>query len=193
MSVAPHRLKSCGRATDGTELEFMDAEGNILATGETGQIVIRGDLPTPGYYNSPEETAGLKRDGWHLTGDVGYRGPDGYVYIIDRLKEMIITGGFNVFPSEVEQALMGHEAIFECVVIGVPSEKWGEEVWAIVKLKPGKVAREEDLITFARSRVGAVRAPKMIELWEQLPKSASGKILRKKVREKYWRGQDRQV
>lgn len=126
------RLASCGRPTWGTQVAIMDIDGNLLPTDETGEIVVRGRLVTPGYHNLPEKTAEVRQHGWHHTGDIGRIDADGFVYIMDRLKDMVISGGFNVYPSEVEAAMMQLPGVAQCAVIGVPHDRWGEEVTAIV-------------------------------------------------------------
>lgn len=189
----PERLKSCGRPTKGVDIEFMDANGVILPTGERGEIVVKSDLVTPGYYNNPEATAQLQKNGWHRTGDVGYRDEDGFVYIVDRIKEMIISGGFNIFPAEVENAIMSHDAIQECAIVGVPDEKWGEAVKAVVTLRPNHSVSEKEIISHCRNLLGPVRTPKTVEFWDALPKSAVGKILRREVKAKFWQETDRAI
>ena len=160
----------------------MDEQGNLLPTGERGEIVVRSSLVMAGYYKDPEATAQASRFGWHHTGDVGYLDDDGYLFIVDRLKDMIITGGFNVYSAEVEQALMQHPAVRDCAVIGLPDEKWGERVEAVVELKPGVATSESELIAFTKERIGSVKAPKQIEIWGELPRSKVGKVLKTEVR-----------
>jgi acyl-CoA synthetase (AMP-forming)/AMP-acid ligase II len=189
----PQRLKSCGRPTEGVEIGIMDSTGAILPTGERGEIVVKSDLVTPGYYHNPEATAQLQKNGWHRTGDVGYRDEDGFVYIVDRIKEMIISGGFNIFPAEIENAIMSHDAVQECAVVGVPDEKWGEAVKAVVTLRPGHSASEQDIIAHCKNLLGSVRTPKTVEFWDALPKSAVGKVLRREVRATFWRQADRAI
>ena len=134
----------------------------MLPTGERGEIVVRSSLVMAGYYKDPEATAAASRFGWHHTGDVGYLDDEGYLFIVDRLKDMIITGGFNVYSAEVEQALMQHPAVRDCAVIGLPDEKWGERVEAVVELKPGATVAGPELIAFVKERIGSVKAPKQI-------------------------------
>ena len=135
-----------------------------------------------GYYKDPEATAAASRFGWHHTGDIGYLDDEGYLFIVDRLKDMIITGGFNVYSAEVEQALMQHPAVRDCAVIGLPDEKWGERVTAVVEPQPGQDVAPDELIAFVKERIGSVKAPKSIELWPQLPRSRLGKVLKAEVR-----------
>lgn len=189
----PERLASCGQATLLTKLKIVDDDGRTLPFGEKGEIAIGGDFQMLGYYKNDAATAEVRRDGWVYTGDIGRMDEDGFVYIVDRKREMIITGGFNVYPSEIEQAIFTHPAVQDCVVIGVPDEKWGEAVKAIVQLKPGESATEPEIIAVCKQRLGSVMAPKSVEFWPDLPKSAVGKVVRRVVREKYWAGRDRAV
>jgi len=188
-----HRLKSCGKPCSQTRLAIMDADGNILPRGERGEIVVQGNLVAPGYYRDPEATAEARRFDWHHTGDVAYWDDDGYVYIVDRIKDMIITGGFNVFSAEVENTVNGHEAVENCAVIGVPDEKWGEAVTAIVVLRPGKTVSAEEIIQFTKDRIGSVKAPKRVEFWDDMPRSAVGKILKNEIRKVFWGDAERAV
>lgn len=181
-SVATRRLASAGRPSPLVQVAIMDEHGRLLPAGERGEIVVRGSLVMAGYYKDPEATAQASRFGWHHTGDVGYLDDEGYLFIVDRLKDMIITGGFNVYSAEVEQALMQHPAVRDCAVIGLPDDKWGERVEAVVELKPGQVVVTGDLIAFVKERIGSVKAPKHIEVWTELPRSRVGKVLKTEVR-----------
>jgi acyl-CoA synthetase (AMP-forming)/AMP-acid ligase II len=187
------RLLSCGRATPFVTLEIMDDAGRLLSVGETGEIVVRGNLVMKGYADNPQETAKVSEFGWHHTGDVGYRDSAGYLYIVDRKKDMIISGGFNIYPSEIEQVLWSHPAVQDCAVIGVPDGKWGEAVKAIVELKPAISAREDELVSYCKARLGGLKAPKSLEIWPELPRSAVGKVLKRAIRDRYWTGRERQV
>jgi acyl-CoA synthetase (AMP-forming)/AMP-acid ligase II len=189
----PQLFRSCGRATAFARVEIMDDEGNILPPGETGEIVVRSDLMMDGYYNAPAETAKALRNGWLYSGDVGYRDENGFFYIVDRNKDMIISGGFNIYPSEIEQVLWRHPAVLDCAVIGVPDEKWGEAVKAVVELKQGARASDEELREHCRAALATFKAPKTVEIWDALPRSALGKVLKKDIRERYWQGQARRV
>ena len=189
----PERLRSCGRATYGVRLGIMDDEGKLLGRNQTGEIVARGSLVTPGYHNLPEETAALRKHNWHHTGDVGYQDEDGYFYIVDRKKDMIISGGFNVFSAEVEACIMAIPEVYECAVVGVPDEKWGEAVKAMVVLRDGKSLHEEEIIAHCKARIGGMKSPKSVELRAEIPKTAAGKINRRLLREPYWSGRDRAV
>lgn len=188
-----HRLRSCGRPTSAVELAVMGDDESLLGPDERGEIVVRGDLVTPGYYKDPEATAAARSHGWHLTGDIGYVDDDGFVYLVDRKKDLIISGGFNIYPSEIEQLLWAHPAVQDCAVIGVPDAKWGEAVKAVVELKPGCSATESELIAFCKERLGSVKSPKSVEFRDRLPRSAVGKVLKKDIRAPYWQGQWRSI
>lgn len=193
--VAPRqRLLSAGRRFPFTRVALMDDDGQLLTEpGAVGEIVAQGDIVTQGYYKNPEATAQAQRQDWHCTGDVGYFDQDGYLFIVDRKKDMIVTGGFNVFSSEVEAAVMAHAAVKDCAVIGVPHDKWGEAVQAVVELRPEQSVTPDELIAFVKGRLGSVKAPKDIEIVAQLPRSSVGKVLKKEVRKKYWHDQERMV
>jgi fatty-acyl-CoA synthase len=189
----PERLGSCGKATYGVRLGIMDESGKLLAPNQVGEIVARGALVTPGYHNLPEATAEIRAFGWHHTGDVGHSDEDGFYYIVDRKKDMIITGGFNVYTGEVEACLMSIPEIYECAVVGVPDEKWGEAVKAFVVLREGHILNEGEIIAHCKEKLGGVKAPKSVEFRKEIPKTAAGKIDRKKLRAPYWEGSSRQV
>jgi len=187
------RLASCGRSTLLTEVAIMADDGRLLPPGEAGEIVVRGPLVMKEYYRNPEATAAASEHGWHHTSDIGYADPDGYIYIVDRKRDMIISGGFNVFPSEIEQVIWSHPAVQDCAVVGAPDEKWGEAVTACVELKPGQSVEPGELIALCRARLGPVKAPKAVEIWPALPRSAVGKVLKRKIREHFWAGRTRLV
>ena len=188
-----HRLVSCGKVTPFTRLAIMDDEGNLLPTNEKGEIVIRGSLVMDGYYNNPAATEESQAYGWHHTGDIATIDDEGFVYIVDRKKDMIITGGFNVFPSEVEQVIWSHPNIQDCAVVGVPDDKWGEAVKAVVEVVPGKNLNEAELISLCKEKLGSVKAPKTVEVWDSLPRSPVGKVLKKTIRQKFWEGRGRSI
>jgi acyl-CoA synthetase (AMP-forming)/AMP-acid ligase II len=182
-TVATRRLASAGRPAPLVQVAIMDTEtGTLLPTGERGEIVVKSSLVMAGYYKNPKATEEASRFGWHHTGDVGYLDDEGYLFIVDRLKDMIITGGFNVYSAEVEQALMQHPGVRDCAVIGLPDEKWGERVEAVVELKPGETVEAPELIAFVKERIGSVKAPKRITLSPELPRSRVGKVLKADVR-----------
>jgi fatty-acyl-CoA synthase len=188
------RMRSAGKALPGVELKIVDGDGNILPVGEVGEVVTRSSNNMIGYWNLPDATTKtLTTDGWVYTGDAGYLDEDGYLFIHDRVKDMIISGGENVYPAEVESAIYGHPAVLEVAVIGVPDDKWGEAVKAVCVPKPGTTIDPDDVISWARERIAGFKAPKTIDIIEALPRNASGKILRKDLRAPYWAGRDRQV
>jgi acyl-CoA synthetase (AMP-forming)/AMP-acid ligase II len=188
------RMRSAGKALPGVELAILDADGKKLPPGEVGEIATRSGSNMIGYWNLPEATATtLDSEGWLRTGDAGYLDKDGYLYIHDRIKDMIISGGENVYPAEVESAICDHPDVAEVAVVGVPDEKWGEAVKAIVVMKPGRKTTSSDIIGFTRERIAGFKTPKSVDFIEALPRNASGKILRRHLRDPYWVGKDRQV
>jgi long-chain acyl-CoA synthetase len=146
-----------------------------------------------GLFESPQETANILRGGWLHTGDAGYLDEEGFLYIYDRVKDMIVSGGENIYPAEVESALYGHPAIADVAVIGVPDERWGEAVKAIIVLKPGQDTNATEVVAYARERIAGYKLPKSIDFVDALPRNPSGKILKRELRERYWRGQTRRV
>ena len=192
--IAPgERLSSVGRPNPLVRVEIMNDASEILPPGATGEICVRGDLVMKGYYKAPEKTAETIVDGWLHTGDIGHLDADGYLHITDRKKDMIITGGFNVYPSEVEQVIWSHPAVQDCAVIGVPDEHWGEAVTAVVELNAGQQVGADELIALCKDRLGSVKAPKSIEFVDSLPRSPVGKVLKKDLRAKYWQNVDRRI
>lgn len=188
------RMRAAGKPLPGVELKVVDYEGRELAPGEVGEVVIRSAHNMAGYWKQPEETArAIDAEGWLRTGDAGYTDADGYLYIHDRVKDMIISGGENVYPAEVESAIYGHPQVADVAVIGVPDEKWGEAVKAIIVLKPGQAADRDSIVAWARQRVAGFKIPKSIDFVEALPRNPSGKLLRRKLREPYWEGMGRRV
>jgi fatty-acyl-CoA synthase len=189
----PERLRSCGKATYAVRLAIMDDAGHLLPPHQTGEIVARGSLVTPGYHNLPEATGEIRTHGWHHTGDVGYRDQDGFFYIVDRKKDMIITGGFNVYCAEVEAGIMSLPEVYECAVIGVPHEKWGEAVKALIVLRAGTALTEDQIIQHCKQKLGGVKSPKSVEFRPEIPKTPAGKVDRKSLRAPYWQSADRAV
>jgi long-chain acyl-CoA synthetase len=190
-----HRLRSCGLPGPGVELKIVDPDlGTECPQGEVGEIWIRGQQVMKGYWNMPDETAkSIDADGWFRSGDAGYVDADGYVYIHDRVKDMIVSGGENVYPAEVENVLMSHPAIADVAVIGVPHERWGETAKAMVVKKAGVEVTEQEIIDFARERLAKFKCPTSVDWLEALPRNPSGKILKKDLRAPYWEGRTRNV
>lgn len=184
---------SCGRPNLLSIVEIMDDDGHILPAGERGEIVVRGPLVMAGYYKNPEATAEVSKFGWHHTGDIGMRDDDGWFYVVDRKKDMIISGGFNIYPAEVEKALLAHPAVHDCAVIGVPDDKWGEAVVAFVESRGDAAFDEAALIDFAREALGAVKTPKRIEAVASLPRTNAGKVSRAELRKPFWEAAGRRI
>ena len=181
-SIAIERLASAGRPAPLVTVAIMDPDGRLMDAGVRGEIVVRSSLVTPGYYKNPKATAEASSYGWHHTGDIGYLDADGYLFIVDRAKDMIITGGFNVYSTEVEQAIMRHPDVQDCAVIGLPDDKWGERIEAVVQLLPGHHVDPPALIAFTKERLGSVKTPKAVHIWSDLPRSKVGKILKVDVK-----------
>jgi acyl-CoA synthetase (AMP-forming)/AMP-acid ligase II len=182
-SVAHERLSSAGRPAPLVTVSIMAEDGALLPRGERGEIVVRSSLVMAGYHRNPEATAQASAHGWHHTGDIGYLDEDNYLFIVDRAKDMVITGGFNVYSTEVEQALMQHPAVQDCAVVGLPDEKWGERVTAVVQLRGDEPVDPAELAAFVKQQLGSVKAPKQVEVWADLPRSKVGKVLKSDIRE----------
>jgi acyl-CoA synthetase (AMP-forming)/AMP-acid ligase II len=190
----PDLLRAAGRPLPGVELAILDANGRHLPTGAIGEIAIRSPATMAGYWNLPDATrAAIDGERWLRSGDAGYIDANGYLFVHDRVKDMIVSGAENVYPAEVENAIFGHPAVAEVAVIGVPSDKWGEEVKAIIVRKPGAAADAQSIIDWTRERVAGFKTPKSVDFIAMLPRNASGKILRRELREPYWRGRERRV
>ncbi len=190
------RFKSkTGREFIGVELKVVNDRGEEVRRDEkeVGEIIVKGDIVTSGYWKLPEETRKAIKEGWLYTGDLAVMDGEGYVTIVDRKKDMILTGGENVYSTEVENVLYMHPAILECAVIGVPDEKWGEAVRAVVVLRPGQAAGEQEIIQFCKDRMAHYKAPKSIDFLDALPRTGSGKIHKKGLRDQYWEGLERKV
>jgi acyl-CoA synthetase (AMP-forming)/AMP-acid ligase II len=188
------RMRSAGKPLPGVELRIVDGAGNDVAVGEVGELWTRSSNNMIGYWNLPDATKNTMADGgWVKTGDAGYLDADGYLYIHDRVKDMIITGGENVYPAEVESAIYGHPDVLEVAVIGVPDDKWGESVKAVCVAKPGAQVDADSVMSWARERIAGFKVPKSVDVIAALPRNASGKILRKDLRAPYWEGRERQV
>ena len=193
-SAGTERMRSAGKAITGVCLDIRDAEGRSLPPGEIGEICVLSDTRMNGYWNLPEASADTTNaEGWLRSGDAGYLDNDGYLYVQDRVKDMIVSGGENIYPAEVESAIYGHPAVAEVAVIAVPDAKWGEAVKAIVVLKPDSEPDIESILAFTRTRIGAFKIPKSIDFVSSLPKNATGKVLKRELRKPYWEKRDRQV
>jgi len=199
LSMEEHRagsekLRSAGRPSASSEIRIVDEQGEDCPQGVSGEIAVRGPHTMLGYWNKPEETAKTLRDGWVFTGDAGYFDSDGYMYIVDRVKDMVVTGGENVFTTEVENAVISHAAVLDVAVIGIPHEEWGEAVHAIVILHPGQSVTPEAIIAHCREQIAGYKLPKGITFREEpLPLSGAGKVLKTELRKPFWEGRDRQV
>ena len=187
------RARSCGRPMASVEIRIVDANGTALPAGEVGEIICRTPQNMKGYWKLPDASAATIRGDWLYTGDAGYLDEVGYLYIHDRVKDMIISGGENIYPAEVESCMFAHPGVADVAVIGVPDDQWGEAVKALVVRKVGAEVDAEELIKFARERIAHYKAPRSVEFVETLPRNASGKILKRELRKPYWRGRDRQV
>ncbi|CAG4897250.1 Long-chain-fatty-acid--CoA ligase [Paraburkholderia saeva] len=187
------RYRSIGRGLPGLMVKVVDADGQVVPRGTVGEIVVRGPNVMAGYWKKPEETAQTLRDGWLHTGDGAYMDDEGYLYIVDRIKDMIVSGGENVYSAEVESVIVRHPAVAACAVIGIPHEKWGEAVHAVIVCMPGATLGEEEVREHCRQHIAGYKCPKTVEFREQLPLSAAGKILKRGIRAPYWSGRTRAV
>jgi long-chain acyl-CoA synthetase len=175
-------------------VRIVDADDQPVLPGTVGEIVVRGDTVMMGYWNRPEETAKAVVDGWMHTGDGGYMDEDGFVYVVDRIKDMIITGGENVYSTEVENVVAQYPGVLQCAVIGVPDPRWGEAVHAFVVIKAGAAVDAADLIAFCKERIAGYKCPHSVDVrTDLLPMSGAGKILKRELRRPFWQGQDRRV
>ena len=181
-TVATERLTSAGRPAPRVTVAILDADDRPVAPGERGEICARSSLVMAGYWNDPEETARTLRNGWLHTGDIGFLDDEGFLHIVDRAKDMIITGGFNVYSTEVEQVVLAHEAVQDCAVIGLPDDKWGERVVVVVQPHPGATVDPDELTAFVKQRIGSVKAPKEVHVWPDLPRSKVGKVLKTDIK-----------
>jgi acyl-CoA synthetase (AMP-forming)/AMP-acid ligase II len=187
-------LRSCGRAVACVEVAIVDQAGNEVPRGTVGEIAARGANMMRGYWNKPEQTrAAMPGDGWLRTGDGAYMDERGYIFIVDRVKDMIVTGGENVFSAEVENAIGSHPGVAMCAVIGVPSEEWGEAVHAVVVPRAGHAVAEADIISHCKQKIAGYKCPKSVEIRAELPLSGAGKILKAQLREPYWKDRARRV
>ncbi len=189
------RARSCGQSIPGTDVRVLDNDGVEVPRGEIGEVVVRGPNVMVGYWNKPEQTEAVLKDGAYWTGDLGYMDDEGYVFLVDRSKDMIVSGGENVYCTEVEEVLYKHEAVLEAAVYGIPDEKWGEAVHAtVVPRAEHSNVNPDDLIEYCRSQIAGYKVPKGIEIrQEPLPKSGPGKVLKRELRAPFWEGQERSV
>jgi acyl-CoA synthetase (AMP-forming)/AMP-acid ligase II len=171
----------------------MAPDGTLLPRGEIGEIVIQSHGVMIGYYKNPDATAEVSAHGWHHTGDLAYQDAEGFFHIVDRIKDMVISGGFNIYSAEVEAGILAHPAVKDCAVIGVPDAKWGEALKAFVELKPGETVTEPELLGFCRDKLGGMKTPKTLHIIDAIPRSATGKILKRDLRAAYWEGSGRMV
>jgi acyl-CoA synthetase (AMP-forming)/AMP-acid ligase II len=186
-------LASCGRPTPLVNIRILDENRRDVSPGQSGEVCVAGDLVTPGYYGEPELTAATIVDGWLHTGDIGYFDGSGRLHLCDRKKDMIISGGLNIYPQEIEQVLWSHQAVQDCAVIGAPDPEWGELVTAVVELRSGATVSAEELLGLCRSRLGSVKVPKRLEFVAELPRSPNGKVLKRVIRDRYWSGMARKI
>jgi acyl-CoA synthetase (AMP-forming)/AMP-acid ligase II len=187
------RLASAGFARTDVEVKIFDPDDTELPPGEMGEIVTRSDLVMKGYWRNPEATAEALRNGWLHTGDMGYMDEGGYLFIMDRSKDMIISGGENIYPREIEEVIVQHPAVREVAVIGIPDPKWGEAIKAVVSLVQGQSTTEEELIAFCKANIASYKKPKSVDFVDELPKNNYGKILKRELRARYWEGKERKV
>jgi acyl-CoA synthetase (AMP-forming)/AMP-acid ligase II len=191
---AERRLLSCGRVSLDCEVKLADEDGERVAAGTPGEILVRAPFAMTGYYDAPALNAEtVTADGWIRTRDIGQFDADGYLYLVDRTSDMIVSGGYNVYPREVEDVLTAHPAVREAVVVGLPHEKWGEVVTAFVAVREGQMVAPDALIDFARAQLAAYKVPKDVRFIDEVPKSAVGKLLRRAIRDPFWAGRERKL
>lgn len=187
------RLSSIGREVTFSKVRIMDDEGNFVPPGQIGEIVVQSSQVMQGYWKNPEATAEALRGGWLHTRDMGFMDEEGYIYLVDRKEDMIISGGFNIYPKEVEDVLYMHPAVLEAAVFGIPDEKWGETVKAAVSLKTGQKATEQEIIEHCKTHLAGYKKPTSVDFLDQLPKGHTGKIVRRELKDPYWRGKERKI
>ena len=187
------RLQSCGRPLPLIEFKVVTPEGGPAEVGKPGELIVRSPAITAGYWRQPEATAAAIANGWYRTGDVAYRDAEGLYYIVDRVKDMIVSGGENIYSAEVENVLSTHPVVAQVAVIGVPDSRWGEAVKAIVVRRPGEACSEEELLTYCRARLASYKTPKSVDFADTLPFVSSGKVSKKDLRARYWKGENRRI
>jgi acyl-CoA synthetase (AMP-forming)/AMP-acid ligase II len=187
------RLSSAGRPLTNVELKIVDDEGSQVLNGDVGEVLVKGDHIMKGYWNQPDETAKTLKNGWIHTGDLGFSDPNGYIFLVDRKKDMIISGAFNIYSREIEEVISLHPKVQDVAVVGVPDEKWGEAVKALVIPKAGVELMENEIIDFCRTRLASFKKPKTVEVVQSLPYNPYGKIQKSVIKEQYWKGYDRKI
>ena len=191
--ISRGKLRSCGKAGKDVGLRVVDADNNDVPVGEVGEVIIKSLNNMKGYWNRPDATEEAIKDGWFYSGDIGYFDDEGFLYIHDRVKDMIVSGGENIYPAEVENALLSHPQIADAAVIGIPDDKWGEATKAFIVQTEGEPLAEADVISYVRTQIAGYKCPKTVEHIDALPRNPSGKILRKDLRAPYWEGRERNV
>ena len=192
-SIERGKLRSCGKPIPGVEIKIVDENKNEVPIGEVGEIITKSDLNMKGYWNNDKATSEAFNDSWFYSGDLGYLDDDGYLFIHDRLKDMIVSGGENIYPAEVENALLSNSLILDAAVVGIPDEKWGESTKAFVVLKKEGEINEEEIINYTKTKIASYKCPKSINFINELPRNPSGKVLRRELRAPFWEGKDREV
>jgi acyl-CoA synthetase (AMP-forming)/AMP-acid ligase II len=192
--TVPTRLASAGRVNPFVELRLRDDEGHDVPRGSVGEIAVRGDVVMAGYWNRPEETAAMiDADGWAATGDLGRIDDEGYLFIVDRKRDMIVSGGYNVYPTEVENAIAALPAVREVAVVGVPDDQWGESILAVVVPESGAELDADAVVAACTERLANYKKPRAVEFVDELPKTGSGKVMRRAIRDRYWLDRERRV
>jgi acyl-CoA synthetase (AMP-forming)/AMP-acid ligase II len=192
-SIERGKLRSCGKPIPGVEIKIVDENKNEVPTGEVGEIITKSDLNMKGYWNNDKATSEAFNNSWFYSGDLGYLDKDGFLFIHDRLKDMIVSGGENIYPAEVENALMSNSLILDAAVVGIPDEKWGESTKAFVVFKKEGEINEEEIINYTKTKIASYKCPKSINFISELPRNPSGKVLRRELRAPFWEGKDREV
>jgi acyl-CoA synthetase (AMP-forming)/AMP-acid ligase II len=187
------RLSSAGKPCLNVEVKVVDETGQEVPTGEVGEVIVKGYHIMKGYWNLPQATAEALKDGWIHTGDMGYFDSKDYLFLVDRKRDVIISGAFNIYPKEVEDAIVTHPHVKEVAVIGVPDEKWGEAVKAVVVPKEGAQITEQEIIDYCRDHMASFKKPKSVDVVKELPRNPYGKVLKTVLREPYWKGYDRKI
>jgi acyl-CoA synthetase (AMP-forming)/AMP-acid ligase II len=191
--VKKGKLRSCGKAIPGVDIKVVTKDGDDLPHGEVGEIITKSNLNMKGYWNNAKATNETFKDGWFYSGDLGYFDEDEFLYIHDRLKDMIVSGGENIYPAEVENALMSNPDILDAAVVGIPDNKWGEATKAFVVLRSNNILSEDEIINYVKTKIASYKCPKSVDFIDALPRNPSGKVLRRELRDPYWADQDREV